>query len=62
FVQITKIAHAVKYNKLDLAQDYYLSACIECGCCSYVCPANIEITGYIKTGKLLQARTKKRLG
>jgi electron transport complex protein RnfC len=58
----TKIAHAVKYNKLDLANDYYLSACIECGCCSYVCPANIEITGYIKTGKILQARAKKRLG
>jgi electron transport complex protein RnfC len=58
----TKIAHAVKYNKLDLAQDYYLSACMECGCCSYVCPANIEITGYIKTGKILQARAKKRLG
>lgn len=58
----TKIAHAVKYNKLDLANEYYLSACIECGCCSYVCPANIEITGYIKTGKILQARAKKRLG
>ena len=58
----TKIAHAVKYNKLDLAQDYYLSACMECGCCSFVCPANIEITGYIKTGKILQARAKKRLG
>lgn len=58
----TKIAHAVKYGKLDLAVDHYLSGCIECGCCSYVCPANIELTGYIKTGKLLQARAKKRLG
>jgi electron transport complex protein RnfC len=58
----TKIAHAVKYNRLDMAQDYYMSACIECGCCSYVCPANIEITGYIKTGKLLVARAKRRLG
>jgi electron transport complex protein RnfC len=58
----TKIAHAVKYNKLDLAKDYYLSACMECGCCSFVCPANIEITGYIKTGKLLESRAKKRLG
>jgi electron transport complex protein RnfC len=58
----TKIAHAVKYNRLDMAQDYYMSACIECGCCSYVCPANIEITGYIKTGKLLAARAKRRLG
>ncbi len=58
----TKIAHAVKYNKLELAQDYYMSACIECGCCSYVCPANIEVNGYIKTGKLLVARAKKKLG
>jgi electron transport complex protein RnfC len=58
----TKIAHAIKYNKLDLAKDYYLSACMECGCCSFVCPANIEITGYIKTGKILEARAKKRLG
>ena len=58
----TKIAHAVKYNKLELAKDYYLSACMECGCCSFVCPANIEITGYIKTGKILDARAKKRLG
>jgi len=57
----TKIAHAVKYNRMDLAQQYYMSACIECGCCSYVCPANIELSGYIKTGKILVARAKKRM-
>lgn len=57
----TKIAHAVKYNRMDLAEQYYMSACIECGCCSYVCPANIELTGYIKTGKILVARAKKRM-
>jgi len=57
----TRIAHAVKANKLDVAQEqYFMSACIECGCCSYVCPANIELTGYIKTGKLLVARAKKK--
>jgi electron transport complex protein RnfC len=55
----TKIAHAVKCDMLDVAQDYYMNACIECGCCSYVCPANIEITGHIKTGKILLARRKK---
>jgi electron transport complex protein RnfC len=57
----TKIAHAVKYNLLDLAKDYFMSACIECGCCSYVCPANIELTGLIKTGKILVARQAKRM-
>ena len=57
----TKIAHAVKYNLLDVAESYYISACTECGCCSYVCPANIEITGYIKTGKIFLARQRKKI-
>lgn len=57
----TKIAHAVKYNRLDLAEQYHMASCIECGCCSYICPANIEITGYIKTGKILNARAKKKM-
>jgi len=58
----TKIAHAVKHDLLDVAAGYHMSACIECGCCSYVCPANIELTGHIKTGKMLLARAKKRMG
>lgn len=57
----TRIAHAVKHNMLDLAERYYISACIECGCCSYVCPANIELSGHIKTGKVLLARQKKKM-
>jgi electron transport complex protein RnfC len=57
----TKIAHAVKNNRLDIAKDYYINACIECGCCSHICPANIEITGYIKTGKIFIAREAKKM-
>ena len=57
----TRIAHAVKYNLLDVAERYCMSGCMECGCCSYVCPANIEITGYIKTGKIFVARQKKKM-
>lgn len=55
----TKIAHAVKNNRFDIAEKYYISACTECGCCSYVCPAKIELTGYIKTGKIFLERQKK---
>jgi Na+-translocating ferredoxin:NAD+ oxidoreductase subunit C len=55
----TKIGHAVKHNELELAQQYYMSACIECGCCTYICPADIDLTGLIKTGKILVARQKK---
>ncbi len=57
----TKIAHAVKNNMLDLAKRYYITACIECGCCSFVCPAHLDLTGYIKTGKILLARQKKKM-
>jgi len=57
----TKIAHAVMYEKLDLAARYYMTVCMECGSCSFVCPAHIELTGYIKTGKILHARSKKRM-
>ncbi len=57
----TKIAHAVKYNLLDVAESYYINACTECGCCSYVCPANIEVTGYIKIGKITLAKQKKKI-
>jgi electron transport complex protein RnfC len=57
----TKIAHAVKNRKMDMAENYFLNACIECGSCSYVCPANIELTGYIKTGKIQKAREKKQM-
>jgi electron transport complex protein RnfC len=57
----TRIAHAVKNNLMDLAESYYISGCIECGCCSYVCPAKIDLTGYIRTGKILRARKMKKM-
>ncbi len=57
----TKIAHAVKNNMMELAGSYYITACIECGSCSYVCPANIDLSGHIKTGKLVLAKRKKKI-
>jgi electron transport complex protein RnfC len=51
----------VKNNLLDVAENYYINACTECGCCSYVCPADIELTGYIRTGKIFLARQKKMM-
>jgi electron transport complex protein RnfC len=57
----TRIAHAVKYGLMDVAESNYITACIECGCCSYTCPAKIDLTGYIKTGKILRARQKKKM-
>jgi len=47
----TKIAHAVKFRDYNLAQAYDMNACCECGCCSYVCPAQIPLAQYIRAGK-----------
>jgi len=47
----TKIAHAVKFGQMDLAQKYDLMACCECGCCAYVCPARVPLVQYLRTGK-----------
>ncbi len=59
----TKIAHAVKFRDYDLANQYDMNACCECGCCAYVCPANIPLAQYIRAGKnqwrLEQAARKK---
>jgi Na+-translocating ferredoxin:NAD+ oxidoreductase subunit C len=43
-----------KYSKAGRYEDCaeaYIDACIECGVCTYLCPANIPITQYIKTAK-----------
>jgi electron transport complex protein RnfC len=38
-------------NDLDKAQEYNLFDCIECGCCSYVCPSNIPLVQYYRYAK-----------
>ena len=47
----TKIAHAIKFRDYDMASQYDMLACCECGCCAYVCPAHIPLAQYIRAGK-----------
>ncbi len=35
----------------DVARDYHITQCIECGLCSYVCPSKRHLTEYIRYGK-----------
>jgi len=58
----TKIAHAVKFRDLQLAESYDLMACCECGCCAYVCPAKIPLVQYLKSGKaeVMRERARKK--
>ena len=47
-VLITKELESENLNK---AKDFGLMDCIECGCCSYVCPSHIKIVQRIRLGK-----------
>ncbi len=41
----------VRASALDRAEHYNLFDCIECGCCSHVCPARIPLVQYFRHGK-----------
>lgn len=45
------IAQAVEKGRFDLAREYNVLDCIECGICSYVCPGNRDIVGLVKLAK-----------
>lgn len=40
--------------------DWHVLNCIECGCCSYVCPARRPLVGYFKTAKREVAKILKQ--
>ncbi len=42
--------HAKEFNAVRL-QDYKLFDCIECGCCSYVCPSHIPLANEFRKAK-----------
>lgn len=53
----TALVRLVKKEKWNSLKEYNITECIECGCCSYVCPSKIPLVHYIKLGKLqLQER------
>ncbi|MBL7132288.1 MAG: electron transport complex subunit RsxC [Candidatus Omnitrophica bacterium] len=45
------ISLAIAKDRLDLAEEYGVMDCIECGLCSYICPANRNLVQSIKYAK-----------
>ncbi len=41
-------ARRLRYEELEAA---HITDCIECGCCSYTCPAYLPLLDYIRLGK-----------
>jgi len=40
-----------EFEDWDKAETFHITDCVECGSCSYVCPANRPILDYIRLGK-----------
>lgn len=57
------LAKAAKNMKYSMLEGEFIMDCIECGSCSYTCPANKPLLDYIRigkaeTGKLIRERNK----
>ncbi|MDO4419817.1 MAG: electron transport complex subunit RsxC [Ruminococcus sp.] len=59
----TKIAQAAKKNQVDVLKEYNTMTCMECGCCTVVCPAQRYIVQSIRLGKaILREEARKEKG
>jgi electron transport complex protein RnfC len=55
-----RLMNAAEFKEWDWMKQNHVMDCIECGSCSFVCPANRPILDYIKLGKnALRAATAK---
>ena len=57
-----QLARLVEFKYLDKASDLGLYDCMECGSCSFICPAKRNLVQYIKTGKALLNEEKRKTG
>jgi electron transport complex protein RnfC len=46
-----RLMNSAEFKEWDWMKENRVMDCIECGSCSYVCPANRPILDYIKLGK-----------
>jgi electron transport complex protein RnfC len=47
----TLLMNATEFTEWQLAGKNHIADCIECGSCSYTCPANRPLLDYIRLGK-----------
>jgi electron transport complex protein RnfC len=48
----TLLMNAAEFTNWELAEKNYVVDCIECGSCSFTCPANRPLLDYIRLGKV----------
>lgn len=54
--QLGKLAQKQRY--VEMAQDFFLGECFECGCCSYVCPSHIPLVQHFRAAKSALSTTR----
>jgi len=48
---MAQLAKMREYQRME--SEFHLNQCFECGCCAYVCPANIPLTQYFRIAKAI---------
>jgi len=56
----TAIAAYARRSLVEETEEYCAMDCIECGSCSYVCPANIPLVQSIRLGKAAVLAKKRK--
>jgi electron transport complex protein RnfC len=54
------LASEIEFKKYEMASYQGLFDCMECGSCSYICPAKRNLVHYIKLGKAVCAERQKK--
>ncbi len=54
----TKVDSAINFKLYDNLNSLNVNYCMECGCCSYVCPAKRPLTQTMRLGKAILRREK----
>ncbi len=57
-----RLSRLVTGGATDELDEWYVSECIECGCCARVCPSGINLVQHIAYGKTLRNRLPGRIG
>lgn len=54
------LANYVKHDRFEDVDNYNVMDCIECGSCSFVCPAHINLVHYIRYGKTVVLKNRRK--
>ena len=49
-----EIERALKNKDAQSLKEHHVAACMECGCCAFVCPSNRRLVQYMREGKVIE--------